>query len=483
VSIFPVNAQSVLTLQDCHSLAIKNNHQLKINDAQIKKASEEKKAAFTQYLPDLSVTGAYFYNQKKISLLSSDQYLPVGTVMPDGSFGFTQNQINNQWTMIDGQPVPLDAEGKPFNPSQDPNKILWKEHAIIPKSAFDLDIHNVFAGAISLVQPIYMGGKIAAYNKLTGYVEDLAILTAHRELQDLLLQIDHAYWQSVSLAAKQQLAQHYLILLQQMDKDVQAMIRSGVATRADGLSVKVKLNEAEMKVLQVEDGLQLSRMLLCQLCGLPLDSPIRLVDEKVDNLLIDEVNSSYNMEQVYANRLEVQSLELAQKIYEKKEAVVRADGLPTVALAGNYMVSNPNSFNGFQNKFAGSWNVGVLVNIPLFHWGETLHKVRAAKAETTIKRLETADAKEKIELQVSQAQFKLKEAKKKVTIADKNKESADENLRYAQVGFKEGVIPSLNVMEAQTAWYQAHTEWIDAQIAVRLGQVEFNKALGIAQSR
>jgi outer membrane protein TolC len=219
-------------------------------------------------------------------------------------------------------------------------------------------------------------------------------------------------------------------------------------------------------------------MLLCQLCGLPLDEKIVLADENTETIAIDEPVSSGNVDDAFANRPELKSLNLATKIYEKKETIVLSDMLPTVALAGNYMVTNPNSFNGFQNKFAGSWNAGVIVNIPVFHWGEKQHKLRAAQAETRIKRLELDEAKEKIELQVNQAVFKLREAQKKLIAANKNKESANENLRYANLGFKEGVIPSLNVMEAQTAWYKAESELIDAKIAVRLGQAELEKTLG-----
>lgn len=57
------------------------------------------------------------------------------------------------------------------------------------------------------------------------------------------------------------------------------MINEGVATKADGLSVRVKVNEAEMTLTKVEDGLSLARMLLCQLCGIDLSSPITLADE------------------------------------------------------------------------------------------------------------------------------------------------------------------------------------------------------------
>ena len=78
----------------------------------------------------------------------------------------------------------------------------------------------------------------------------------------------------------------YLRLVQQLDSDIDKMIAEGVATKADGLSVKVKVNEAEMKLTQVEDGLSLSKMVLCQLCGIPLNEDIRLADEEVENLLV-----------------------------------------------------------------------------------------------------------------------------------------------------------------------------------------------------
>jgi outer membrane protein TolC len=472
-------SQTVLSLQDCRNLALENNKQLKIGKENIKKATEDKKTAFTQYLPDISLTGSYLYNQKKISLLDEDKFLPIGTVMPDGTFGFAPEQINNSWTLINGSPVPLDVNGNPFNPSNDPGKILWKEHTVIPKKEFELDIRNIFVGNLSLVQPLFMGGKIAAYNKITGYAEELAKTMNDTGIQEVILQIDQSYWQTVSLTYKHNLSQSFVALLQQMDNDVQIMIKEGVATNAEGLSVRVKLNEAEMTLTQVENGLQLSRMQLCRLCGLPLDEKIVLADEKSDAFSAGEYTATANTEAAFGNRPELKSLDLATKIYEKKEAVVLADMLPTVALMGNYLITNPNSFNGFQNKFAGSWNVGVLVNVPIFHWGEKQHKLRVAKAETRIKQLEYDEAKEKIELQVNQAAFKLKEAQKKLIATDKNKESAKENLRYANLGFKEGVIPSLNVMEAQTAWYKAESEYIDAKIEVRLSQTELNKATGI----
>ena len=94
----------------------------------------------------------------------------------------------------------------------------------------------------------------------------------------------------------------------------------------------------------------------------------------------------------------------------------------------------------------------IVVKIPVFHWGEGIYKVKAAKAEANIARYRLEDVKEKIELQVTQSSYKVNESTKNWLWHEKSMDKADENLRYATLGFKEGVIPTSNVLEAQTAW-------------------------------
>ena len=185
-----------------------------------------------------------------------------------------------------------------------------------------------------------------------------------------------------------------------------------------------------------------------------------------------------DLNEAFMNRSELRSLDLAKKIYQGKERVVLADLLPNVALSANYFVTNPNVFNGFKNDFAGMFNVGVMVRVPLSAWWEGTYKRNAARAETRIKELEWMDAREKIELQVNQSVYQVNEAGKRLIASSRNMENAEENLRRANLGFEEGVIPALNLMEAQTAWLSARSELIDAQIEVKLTKVYLDKALG-----
>jgi outer membrane protein TolC len=456
--------EGTVSLDSCRAMALANNKQLRMQSERIKAAGYQKKEAFAAYLPGIDFAGGYIYNQKNLSVFDSDQYLPTMSFdMSTQSYKY--NLVTNPVT---GEPI-TSASGQ-YVPST---------VALIPKDALTFDIHNVFFGAVTLTQPIYMGGKIVAMNKIAGFAEDLARSMHNSQAEDLIYAVDGAYWQVVSLKAKQRLTTSYVALLDSLQHNVEVMVREGVATRSDLLSVDVKLNQAQVDQTKVENGLALSRMALAQVCGLPVNTVMTLADE--DSELVSTqapIASRYNMQDVYSNRSDLHSLELGVKIKEQQAKVALSSMLPNVALIGSYSFSNPNMYNGFSKNVNGAFSVGAMVTIPLWHWGGNYNKYRAAKAETTVMKLQLDDVKEKIDLQVSQASFKAQEAVKTYQMTLINLEKAEENLRTAQVGFKEGVIPTDNVMAAQTAWLKAQSEKIDAEIDVHLCDVYLSKVLG-----
>ena len=462
----PVVAEgSTLTLAQCRDLALGNNKNLRRGAEELRAAGYQKKEAFAAYLPSIDFAGGYMYNQKELSMFDSDQLLPVKTFNIEKQ-GYEFNVVKNPMT---GEPIKV---GGQFVPEQ---------VAYLPKEALTYDIHNVFFGAVTLTQPIFMGGKIVAMNKITGYAEELAKSRLDYSVTDVIYAVDAAYWQVVSLKAKQQLAESYVNLLDTLSHNVSLMIKEGVATRSDQLTVDVKLNSARVDLTKVNNGLVLSRMALAQVCGLPLDTRFSLADEDAPRITTPAViadDTPIDMQEVYSRRNDLRQLELGVKIYEQKAKVVRSEMMPNLALVGAYSFSNPNLYNGFKNKFNGQFSVGAMLTIPIWHWGGNYNKYRAAKAQTNAMRMELDNAKEMIDLQVRQATYKADEALKTRRMTEVNLAKADENLRCADLGFRDGVMTVDNVMEAQTAWLKAHSENIDAAIDVYLCDVYLSKVLG-----
>ena len=476
-------AQTVtLPLDSCLALALRNNKELSIAQMKQEVAHLKHREAFTNYLPKVDASGAYMRTGRELSLLSDEQKTTLenmgtlaGSALTETMTGAMQ-QIASQNPQMAQQLQPVVGLVQGLGTQMVPELNAAGAGLV---DALRTDTRNVTAAALSLTQPLFMGGKIIAYNKITRYAEQIAAAQKNQKTQELIVQVETAYWQIVSLESKRRLAESYKLLIDTLDYNVTQLIDEGLATKADGLSVKVKRNEADVTLIQIDNGLSLSRMLLCQLCGIDVNTDLHPADEDVISATDAYAPATaLAVESALQHRPELMSLDLLSKINHEKVKVVRSEFLPKVALSANYLWTNPSLFNGFEKKMEGTWAVGVLVNVPLILWGEGYYKVRAAKLEARMAEATLEETREKIELQTTQCSQRVIEAANREETARRSMAQAEENLRMAQAGMQEGVIPISNVIGAQTAWLMANSTLLQARIDKRLAEINLKRAMG-----
>ncbi|MBR1569491.1 MAG: TolC family protein [Bacteroidales bacterium] len=505
-----LQAQTTLTLDDCRDMAVKTSKELEQARTAVEMAGYDRKIALANYFPNISAMGAYMYNNRDIALISEDQsqlLRGAGTLMQGGldaaagaaiseaGAALTQKMTQLMTAIKTNPALAQEYMGSPMwqtilNMLQgvDPSSLSGNVPQVADAvnalgadidDALHPDLHHVWLGAVTVQQPVFAGGKIIYSNQMAALAETLAEAKYDMKYADVILDVDQAYWQIVSIAAKKQLAQSYSDLLHKMQDDVDLAVRTGVATESDALQIKVKANEADMLLTKSSNGLELAKMLLCKRVGLPLDTAIALADEGLAAIPVPVLGAEKSLEDIYADRPETRSLSLAKDIYDRKAKIVRADMLPRVALMGSYVLTNPNAFNGINRTWQGGMlSAGVMVSIPLFHGGEALNKYRKAKAEEKLYDAQYQDAESLINLQVAQQRKLFAEASEKLDMAGSNLESAEENLRKATVGFEAGVVETNTVLAAQTAWLSAHSEYIDAGIDLQMASSSLQKAEG-----
>ena len=515
--VLPLTAQPQrLTLDDCREMALEADKDLQQARTRIDMAGYDRKIALANYFPTVSATGAYLYNNRDIALVDayqSSMLQSAGSIMQgviEGAAASATEQISGAMSqamtgtmtqlMTAIQTNPALAQEYLSSPmwqtvlgmlqKMDPSSLgqLQLPDIAEPVNAIGADIdkalhpdlRNIWMGGVTVQQPVFVGGKILYSNKMATLGEDLARSKYDQEEARVVLDVEQAYWQIVSIAGKKRLSESYADLLRTLESDVNASVKAGVMTESDALQIKVKANEADMLRTKATNGLALAKMLLCQRIGLPLDSDISLADEYLDMVPLPECPLDKSLDDIYTDRPETRSLELASRIYDAKAKVIRADGLPKVVLTANWLVSNPNPFNGIQNTWNGGMlSTGVMVNIPLFHGLENTNKYRKARAEASLYRSRLEDAKEKIELQVTRERKAYGEALEKLSMAQSNLDSAEENLRTATIGFEAGVISTSTVLSAQTAWLSAHSDCLDAGTELQMAAAALRKAEGI----
>ena len=483
-----VQAQEVYSLQKCRELALQNNRQLKISNMTVDVAENTRKAAKTKYLPRVDALAGYQHFSREISLLSDDQKNTLSN-LGTNTFGQLGGQIGQNLSSLAQQGVlsPQVAQqlGQLLSNVATPLTQAGNNIGQSINDAFRSNTKNVYAGGIVVNQPIYMGGAIKAANDMAAIGEQVAQNNIRLKRQLVLYGVDNAYWLAISLKKKEALAIRYRDLAQKLNEDVKKMIREGVATRADGLKVEVAVNTADMQIARIQSGVSLAKMALCELCGLDLNGDIQLSDEReadlpptpstqFDNYIIPASDST----RLNETRPELRLLQNAVDMSKQNTKLLRSLYLPHVLLTAGYSVSNPNLFNGFQKRFTDLWNIGVTVQVPVWTWGENKYKIRASRTATSIAQLEMDDVRKKIDLEIEQNRLRLKDANKQLATSHKNMAAAEENLRCANVGFKEGVMTVTEVMAAQTAWQTSRMAIIDAEISVKLAQAGLQKALG-----
>ncbi len=468
-------SQEVLTLDTCRVRALRANAGLKRAEVKKKETEALEKVALWQMLPKVSANGTYNWMEKSTNLLSDEQKDRLnhlsGVVQEDLSASIRQE--------FGGLPIIGDAIANGLinilSGSTLSTNIDNVGHRIT--EALETDTRNVVAGTVTVTQPVFMGGKLLALHKMASLANELSGVEYDREKEAMLIAVDEAYWQVVSVKHKKELAEQYAALLDTLNSDVEEMMRAEVATKGDLTKVRVKLNEAQMSLTKATNGLALAKMLLAQRCGMPLDSEYDVADHNILNNQDIQNNQSIDMNTVWAKRKEMRMLRISDSVALQGVRIARSTFMPNVAVTGGYLVSNPNLFNGFNNEFGGTFFAGVVVNIPILHGG-SFYSLKAAKAKREEVKWQMEEAKEMIELQVNKVRYELELAYKKMAQAQSDLENAEENLKLADESFAAGMCSSSDLMGAQTAWLKAKGEVLDAEIEIEMGKVYLKQALG-----
>ena len=429
---------NTVTLDSCRMWALRYNKTLQIAHETVEQSACLRRAARGAYLPAIDFAGAYFYNQKPTRLVDVDNLRSA----------ISQLGVSASWASV-----------------------------FIPDDFLELDTRQVAIGAVTLAQPIYMGGKILAMNDMATNAELLAHSQRNLTEIEVITAVDDVYWLVVSLEHKLQLAQSFVSLLENLHNDMTDLINEGLATQSDGLAVSVAKNEADVMLTKAENGLVSARMMLAQLCGMPIDTVFELRD--VVFFQEPPMLASYAMSGIYSRREEVQSLRILSRMAHAQQRLALSAMLPSVALVGMYSLSLPNLYNGFKTSFDGMFSVGVMVHIPIFHWGTDYYRYKAACSVVTIANIEIEAAKDRIALQVNEARHRYNEAGAIYKMCVKNSEQAELNLRNAQYAFDEGVYTYTQLLAAQTAWREASSELIDARVAVSVAYDSYTRAVGL----
>ncbi|MCI1640286.1 MAG: TolC family protein [Bacteroidales bacterium] len=447
MSSFEAFAQDTLhlTLKLCRELAVESSKTIKIANETIDKAQGEKIAARSARFPDISASAYGLYHRTS---LNKELYLPTQVFDPS-----TGKLTPNVVVDASGHPV-IGSDGNP----------IFNTYAYLP-------INLTFQGGgyanISAEQPIYAGGKITSGNKMADIGKNMAYLNKTLKTSDVIYETDKAYYLYLSVKGKVKLAEKYKNLLSELVKTVNDSYETGMVNRNELLKVKVRYNDACLQLQRAESGFKLAGMSLCRLIGVPLKTPLSTSDS-----LDFTMDTTGFLNASSQNRAEYQILKEQMEMAGENIKMVKGKYLPTVGVSVGYsalrgVLKNMNDYTG------NGMNVMATIKIPITTFGEGRGKIRAAKADYNIRKLELQDTQDMLQLENEQALLNLTDAGTRVRMAKEALEQADENMKVSDDNYEVGMETIVNVLDAKAQWQEEYSSLIDAFTEYKIQQSNY----------
>ncbi len=409
-----------LTLADCRDMALLSNENMRIAENNVAGAGLDRAVARTQYLPKFAGSATALYTA------------------PDSELG-------NMMTM---------------------------------------QIRGAYMAGINLTQPIFTGGKIVAANRMASVGQEISRQQLRATKMDVIAEAEKSYWTYVAVLAKVDMTESYLAMIDSIYDMTNTSVELGMTNRQSLLRVNTKRSEIIYRLNQAKAGANICRMALCRVIGVDDTVSIR----PTESVMVDSILPLMSFD--VSNRPETMILDKNIDIKRHQVTMARADFLPTIGLQLGWSAYGNIKMKGWAQDESGNPVpysstindnnfMGVLsVQIPIFHWGEGIKKVRKAKLEVENARLTLDHNKRLMQLEARQNYSNLVTGLELIRSANTAMVEADENLRMMREQYEIGLNTLTDLLEAQSQWQASYSNLIEARTQYRIYQVDYLRSVG-----
>lgn len=406
-------AQQSILLEKYRQMALDYNHDLKAAERNISASMELEKAAKADRMPKLSGGANYQYTGK-----------PYQKVVD-----------------VPGFENPLQLEGK----------------------------HQRYGASVTLLQPVYTGGRILETIRMAEYQQSLASHQADLFRSSVCYQTDIQYWSTVARQEVVNVATEYRNAIAALVKIIQERVEVGLVNSQDLLMAEVKLNEAEYQLLQAKSNLETGCMALNSLIGLDLNTSTE-IDPGIPLVAWED-----NLWGTENERPEVKMAHDRIKLAESSLRLTDSKYKPQLYIGVDGSYSSPG--HDFRSDLDPNYVAYAKLSVPLFEWGKRKSEKRASTLRINIAADNLNKVEDSVDLEVQTARVALIQAMERVRLSESSLEKAHENESKAMERYAEGEVSVVDVIDAQTYRQTAQMNYVQAKVLAQAHYSELIKAL------
>jgi outer membrane protein len=319
-----------------------------------------------------------------------------------------------------------------------------------------------------------IGGQIEAAER--GRAAAGADLEAGRA--DLVLETKTAYWSLVTARESVRVLQEEMRAYDAHLADARNREKFGMAARTEVLAVQVERDRVELERLRAEAGSDVAEADLRRLLDLPPEARVEPA-EPLAKAPAPPPDVEALVAAAQAARAERKGLVARVAAADAITGAERAARLPQLAVTGGYTYANPNrDIVPPTREWKDTWDIGVGLAWSVFDGGKRAANEARARAEADAVRAQLRDLDRGIRLEVTRRALELRTAAAQLAVAERSVDSAAESRRVAGNRYREGVIPSSELLDAEVAHERAVLARTQALATLRLAAAGLDRAVG-----
>ncbi|MCB5284453.1 MAG: TolC family protein [Candidatus Cloacimonetes bacterium] len=428
-----------ITLEESLELARQRNSTLLMAREEISRAEQSYLEVKGGFFPKLSLAGAYSLERT---------YLPQSAL----SDPIDLTQLLNPLTASD-------------NDYMLAGSVSGIANALLPSSPMN---EGSLAASLQLEQVLFAGGRLRNGLKATQRYRDISRLNLQVKEQEEMLRTIQMFYGYLLTTRLVEVQEEALATVRRHVAQVELFHREGLVAEFDVLRARLEEARLEPQLLQAQNNRDLALAAFREQIG---DERETAVPEDVFSLPEPlDLTLEQALAQGLQNRAELAMAGLASELKELQWKAERGNYLPTLGLqASASLFTAADGFAIEADDFGTSYSVGIGISIPIFDGLANRARVRAARHDYLLSRLQQQDSTALIRLEITQNYHNLRHAEENYRVQMQNMRLAERGLELARVRYENQVGIQLEVFDAQTTlsaiklqYYQAIHEVISA---------------------
>ena len=370
------------------------------------------------------------------------------------------------WLAIQAEAARLDAASAANWPTLTGQLSFSRSQTLSSSGTTNPALHR-YGPSLSLTYVLYDFGVRAAGIDAQRYQLVASLLNNNRALQDVIAELEAAYYALLSARAQVDVLAQLEISLRTSLDAAEARLQGGLVSRADQLRARAALAETQVARQAAERDRAKAEVALKRAAGIEQMRPLALDWKTAPPAALETANLLEELlAEAQRQRPDLYALQAAAASARAEAERARAARWPSLSLAAN---SGRTFFLEDDRAPATSYSVGVTLSVPLFDGGRLAAEARAAGRDAERLQAETETQRSQVAREVADAYHDVRTAQDQREGIAVQFASADESARAAEARYKAGVGSLLELLTAQAALAraqqsaaQADSDWLAA---------------------